>query len=69
MYVSGTLVDYQGRLHQLAVNQEDLDDYLVEGRDYLSGVGAQISGKWEDECRRIKFEFSQSGVVLNQQQF
>lgn len=72
-YNTGTLVDFENRMHQGAVDSSTLSSYISEGNNYLSsGTGVvwmQISGKWEKEARLCSFRFTQSVNDLNTQMF
>jgi hypothetical protein len=79
MYITGTQVDFNSRMHQLTISSNDLaTGFLVEGNGYLvnafnSGSGVinpyilNISGKWDREARLKQYQFSSTG--LNQPQF
>jgi hypothetical protein len=64
MYITGTLGDFESRLHQNAVDTSSLTSFTNEGNVYLgSGTGIvspQMSGKWEKEARKRKFSFTQN---------
>ena len=69
MYISGTIVDFASRLHQLPTGVADVNQFLIEGRTYLSSVDKNVSGKWEGEARLKQFQFNQTGSGLYSQQF
>lgn len=54
------------RLHSLPTGQADLDTFVLEGRDYLTGVAPQLSGVWEREGRLQRYRVSNSGALLSQ---
>jgi len=43
MYITGTVSDFESRLHQLAISGADLTTFLTECRGY-TGTGAPSSG-------------------------
>ena len=85
MYQTGTIGDYQDRLHQMPLisgaTSGNLVSFIIEGREYLkarpsyvsgqlvSGVTPQTSGQWEKEVRMHKYRMTHNGFFLNQQQF
>lgn len=69
MYISGNIMDFNSRMHELTTGQSDFNSYLTEGRGYTSGVGVQVSGKWEQQARKLIYSLTQSGVQLSTQQF
>lgn len=70
MYISGQKTNFGSRLHQLPAGISEVNQFITEGRGYLtSGIVLQTSGQWEKEARLKKFQISQSGVQLNTQQF
>lgn len=64
MYVSGILVDFESRLHQLCINQSILDSFIVEGDGYWYLVDAWVQDKWEREARLSKYRFTRSYIDL-----
>jgi hypothetical protein len=72
-YVTGTLSDFESRMHQGAVDSSTLSSYISEGNNYLaSGTGVvwpQLSGKWELEARKRSAQFTADLTQLNVQQF
>lgn len=80
MYTTGTICDYEKRLHECPTTVADIDLFLTEGRGYLttafttvsgvykSGVLPSVSGNWEKELRLQKYHVTASGLVLSEQQ-
>ena len=75
-YTTGTYINFQTRLHELAQKQSDLTSYIAEGSGYCftggilnrksATVPMQMIGQWERELRLKTYEITKSGVVLQQ---
>ncbi len=64
MFISGDKGDYEKRLHAIPTGIPDVNTYILEANVYLTGISAQMSGKWEREVKMQKYRFSNSGEVL-----
>ena len=63
MYISGTIYDFEQRLHSLPTGSGDLDQFYAEMTGY--GDITQLSPKWEKEIKKkewIHF-WSSTGVL------
>lgn len=70
MYISGTRVTFESRLHQFGTGQSELTQFLNEGNTYLTGsYSRQLATKWEREARMQKFRFSTLPGALVSGQF
>lgn len=76
MYISGSMMTFENRMHQGAVDGASLVSFIIEGNSYLNmnptPITTQQSGKWEREARMCSFRMSgygTSGTGLITQQF
>lgn len=51
MYISGSIVNLESRIHQYAT-ATDVDDYVVEAETYYGAVNPHVSNKWQKELDR-----------------
>ena len=78
-YATGTYLDFQTRLHELAQKQSDVTSFIAEGSGYCFTGGIlnsksitvpmQMIGHWERELRLKKYQLTPSGsagTVLGQ---
>lgn len=49
MYITGTISDFESRLHQLAISGADLTTFLTECRGYTSAPASGLTGRWNRE--------------------
>jgi hypothetical protein len=66
-YVSGTINDFESRLHELATTTGILNTFMLEGSGYLASATAQQSGKWEREARMCDFRITNNAAKLTTQ--
>jgi hypothetical protein len=54
MYITGSIVDFEKRLHQLPTGQSDFTTgFLVEGSGYSGQITAAQLKKWNNEFQKI----------------
>lgn len=68
MYISGNIINYTSRIHQLPLSVADVDDFITEGNTYLADTTIHLSGKWERELRLKKYQVTSNAAYLVTQQ-
>lgn len=69
MYITGNVVDFVQRLHQLPTGTNDTDSFATEGGGYLASIDANTSGQWEQIGRQLKYSLTNDADYLNQSFF
>lgn len=67
MYVTGDMLSFETRLHELANDNLSLQSFRIEGSTYLGLIDVYLSGKWEREARQQQYHFSGVSGLLTQQ--
>lgn len=53
MYISGSIENFESRLHQLAISGADINNFIIEGKDltgqYPTGADTALINKWNKE--------------------
>jgi hypothetical protein len=49
MFTTGTMYDFEARLHALPTGVTDLDSYETEGLDYIASIDESLIDKWNRE--------------------
>jgi len=55
MYVSGSIVDFESRLHQFTTGQNDLDNFMIEASGYSGQATIQEREKWNNELAKQSY--------------
>jgi hypothetical protein len=58
MYITGDIPTFESRLHQLAENQTDLNNFITEGTSYLSIIDTGCRVKWNKEFSKREMTLS-----------
>lgn len=69
MYISGVILDFATRLHQLPTSTVDINSFVVEGNGYWSSIDANLQNKWETEARRWNWTLNADPTQLLNQVF
>jgi hypothetical protein len=64
MYVSGTISDFESRLHQLGTDNTALSSFKVEASGYWNTINANQKIKWQKEAQYCRFRLSRNGNDL-----
>lgn len=64
MYISGNILDFSSRLHQLGEDTNVLNLLVNEGNAYWPLIDVNLQVKWEKEARLLKYRFSMDGNAL-----
>ena len=63
MYKTGSIIDFENRLHQLPTGQNDLNSFITEGMSYLNVVYFYQLQKWNNEFAKKSY------TLLNNNQY
>jgi hypothetical protein len=82
MYITGTVLDFASRMHQLtsmniptgavvASGLVSINQFLIEGRTYINSnlATGQTSGRWEQEARKQRWLLSGDAQAMLTQMF
>ncbi len=64
MYSTGTIIDFEQRLHQQPANEADIFQFIIEGQGYLASLLRVTSDKWEKEVRKKHYQVTVNGGAL-----
>lgn len=64
MYITGELIDFSSRLHQLPTGMSDLASFSKEGKSYSALTELNEREKWNLEYSRKVESFTLTGMYI-----